>query len=219
MIDVLQMAPKAAVVLDSATNSKVAFGSCAGAGDEPTASDEVLANAGRHSLTGDIGVGRGDHNIRTGDANDVRNDHVKGVDSDAACIAADRAQLLVNDYHYPAKGRVIVWLGCPETANGWPLMTRSAIAELPLTAGPPVVQTAMALDRRKSAVMVLPPAVRLTSATEASERARSAWPMVVAWATSAVSTPGKLIDSSEVCRAPPEGGSGPVSYTGVVVWG
>src|SRR6266481_2045024 len=105
MIDVLQMAPKAAVVLDSATNSKVAFGSCAGAGDEPTASDEVLANAGRHSLTGDIGVGRGNHNIGTRDAKDVRNDHVKGVDSDAACIAADRARLLVDDYHYLIKGQ------------------------------------------------------------------------------------------------------------------
>src|SRR5260370_28061979 len=77
----------------------------------------------------------------------------------------------------PPRGRVIVWLGCPETANGWPLMTRSAITELPLTTGPPVVQTAMALDRRKSAVMVLPPAVRLTSATEASARGRPAWPL------------------------------------------
>src|SRR5712664_1746184 len=114
-------------------------------------------------------------------------------------------------------GSVIVWLGCPETAIVWPLMTRSAISELPLTAGPPVVQTAMALDRRKLAAMVLPPAVRVTSATEASERARSAWPMVDAWATSAVSSPGKLIDSSEVCRAPPEGGSGPVSDTVVLV--
>src|SRR5258708_6102644 len=88
-------------------------------------------------------------------------------------------------------GRVIVWLGCPETAIVWPLMTSSAISELPLTAGPPVVQTAMALDRRKSALMVLPPAVRVTSATEASERARSAWPMVVAWAASAVGGPGE----------------------------
>src|SRR5258708_32449989 len=111
----------------------------------------------------------------------------------------------------PPTGRVIVWLGCPETANGWPLTTRSAISELPLTAGPPVVQTAMALDRSKLAAMVLPPAVRVTSATEASERARSAWPMVVAWATSAVGSPGKLIDRSESCRGPAEGGSGPVA--------
>src|SRR5260370_32996549 len=117
----------------------------------------------------------------------------------------------------PPTGRVIVWLGCPETANGGPVMTRSAISELPLTAGPPVVQTAMALDRRKLAAMVLPRAVRLTSATEASERARSAWPMVDAWATSAVSSPGKLNDSSGVCRAPPEEGSGPVLDTGVVM--
>src|SRR5216684_2222512 len=113
-------------------------------------------------------------------------------------------------------GRVIVWLGWPETAIVWPFMTRSAISELPLTAGPPVVQTAMALDRRKLAAMVLPPAVRLTSATDASERARSAWPMVDAWATSAVSSPGTLADSSEVCRAPPEAGSGPVSDTVVL---
>src|SRR5260370_20219031 len=119
----------------------------------------------------------------------------------------------------PSTGRVIVWLGCRETANGWPLMTRSAITELPLTAGPPVVQTAMALDRSKLAAMVLPPAVRLTSATEASERARSAWPMVVAWATSAVSTPGKLIDSIEVFKGPPEGRSGTVADTVGVVFG
>src|SRR5260370_9752866 len=66
----------------------------------------------------------------------------------------------------PPTGRVIVWLGCPETTNGWPLMTRSAISELPLTAGPPVVQTAMALDRRKLAAMVLPPAVTAASATQ-----------------------------------------------------
>src|SRR5260370_13277571 len=92
-------------------------------------------------------------------------------------------------------------------------MTRSAISELPLTAGPPVVQTAMALDRSKLAAMVLPPAVRLTSATEASERARSAWPMVVAWATSAGRRPGKLIDGSEVFKAPPGEGSGPVYDT------
>src|SRR6266481_4987234 len=58
-----------------------------------------------NSLPGDIGVGRGNHNIGTRDAKDVRNDHVKGVDSDAACIAADRARLLVDDYHYPANGQ------------------------------------------------------------------------------------------------------------------
>src|SRR5712692_9084049 len=117
----------------------------------------------------------------------------------------------------PPTGRVIVWLGCPETAIGWPLMTSSAISDLPLTAGPPVVQTAMALDRRKLAAMVLPPAVRLTSAADASERARSAWPMVDAWATSAVSSPGTLADSSEVCRGPPDGESGPVSDTVILM--
>ena len=51
------------------------------------------------------------------------------------------------------------------------------------------VQTAKALERRVSAALLLPPTVRLSSAREASERARSAWPTDVAWATYAVSSP------------------------------
>ena len=111
----------------------------------------------------------------------------------------------------PPAGSEMVWFGAPETAIVWPLMTRLASSELPEVAGPFDVQTAIAEAMRKSAEMELPPTVRLTSATDASERLRSPWPTVEACSTSTESKPGTLADSKEASWAPPEDGSGPVS--------
>ena len=67
-------------------------------------------------------------------------------------------------------GNAIVWLGCPETTIAWPLITSSAICELPLAVGPALVHCASALAMRKPAETLLPAAVRLRLATDASER-------------------------------------------------
>src|SRR5437773_6151044 len=67
-------------------------------------------------------------------------------------------------------GKVIVWLGSPETTIAWPLITSSAISELPLAVGPALVHCASARAMRNPAETLLPPAVRLRLATDASER-------------------------------------------------
>src|SRR5713101_1631004 len=97
----------------------------------------------------------------------------------------------------PPAGSEMVWFGAPETAIVWPLMTRLASSELREVAGPFGVQTAIAEAMSKSAEMELPPTVRLTSATDASERLRSPWPTVEACSTSTESKPGTLADSKE----------------------
>src|SRR6266852_5194042 len=70
-------------------------------------------------------------------------------------------------------GNTTVWLGCPLTAIVWPLTTRPTISELPLADGAPEAQTAVARAIKRSALMVFPPAVKFTLATDASERLRS----------------------------------------------
>ena len=77
-------------------------------------------------------------------------------------------------------GKVMAWLGCPETTIVCPLMSRLTMSELPLTEGPPGVHMAIALATSKLAAMVFAPTVRLRSAVDASERLRSPWPILVA---------------------------------------
>src|SRR5438270_993599 len=118
-------------------------------------------------------------------------------------------------------GRTIVWFCDPATVIGWPPLTelidRLAISELPLTDGLLPVHLAVALDIRKSAVMVVPATVKPRVATEASDRLALPWPTVVAWATSAPlndpalpSEIGGTVRSEASC-APPVDGRSPVS--------
>src|SRR5207245_8842111 len=69
----------------------------------------------------------------------------------------------------------------------WPLMVTFASSELPLTAGPDPVHIAIARAMRKLAETVLPATLRLTFASEASERTRSPWATVAACRVSTVS--------------------------------
>src|SRR5205807_1984715 len=118
-------------------------------------------------------------------------------------------------------GRAIVWFGASVTVMGWPPLTelidRLASSELPLTDGLLPVHWALALDIRKSAVIVVPATVKLRVATEASDRLALPWPTVVAWATSAPLNDPALpseIDGtvrSEASCAPPVDGRSPVS--------
>src|SRR5438067_7798566 len=79
-------------------------------------------------------------------------------------------------------GRMIVWFGAVVTVMGWPplteLMDRAASSELPLTDGLLPLHLAVALDIRKSALIVVPATVKLRFATEASDRLALPWPTV-----------------------------------------
>src|SRR5712691_3686797 len=98
-------------------------------------------------------------------------------------------------------------------------MTRLANSDLPLTDGLPPLHWAVAPDIRKSALIVFPAAVRLRSATDASDRLAFPCPTVVAWATSAPfrapTLPSEIGGTSrrEDSWAPPVEGRGPVSAT------
>ena len=118
-----------------------------------------------------------------------------------------------------ARGTWIVWLVAPEIVMLWPLMLRLASSELPLTDALPPLHRAVASDIRKSALIVFPAAVRLRSATDASDRLAFPCPTVVAWATSApFSAPALPSEIGWTSRredswAPPLEGRGPVSAT------
>src|SRR5438093_3305706 len=121
-------------------------------------------------------------------------------------------------------GRMIVWFGAVVTVMGWPslteLMDRTASSELPLTDGLLPLHLAVALDIRKSALIVVPATVKLRFATDASDRLALPWPTVVAWATSAPlsapASPSEIAGTvrSEASCAPPVAGSSPVSAIG-----
>src|SRR5437763_14120611 len=98
-------------------------------------------------------------------------------------------------------------------------MTTLARSDLPLTDGLVPVHWAATSDIRKSALIVFPAAVRLRSATDASDRLAFPCPTVVAWATSApFSAPALPSEIGATSRredswAPPLEGRGPVSAT------
>src|SRR5438132_7112274 len=98
-------------------------------------------------------------------------------------------------------------------------MTTVARSDPPLTAGLLPLHRALAWDMRKSALIVVPAAVRLKSATDASDRLAFPRPTVVAWATSAPfsapTLPSEIGGTSrrEASWAPPAEGRGPVSAT------
>src|SRR5205814_6097896 len=100
-------------------------------------------------------------------------------------------------------------------------MTTLARSDLPLTDGLVPVHWALASDIRKSAAIVFPAAVRLRSATDASDRLAFPRPIVVACATSAPfkppAVPSEIGGTSrrEASCAPPLEGRGPVSATGI----
>src|SRR5436309_3488365 len=116
-----------------------------------------------------------------------------------------------------AVGSVIVWFVSPLTATVWELMVSSAISELPLADAVPSVHRASARAMRKPAVMVFPPAVTVTFATDASERLWLPPATVAACSTSADSSPGTVAASRLSCAAPPSGGSGP-ALTSRIDW-
>src|ERR1051325_5180028 len=113
-------------------------------------------------------------------------------------------------------GRNTVWLGAPETAIDWPLMTRSATCDEPLVCAVPLTHRASARAMSSDAPTVCPPTVRFKSAVEASERECSPWATVLACRTCAVATPGTVASRSEASCAPPEPGSGPACEIVVV---
>src|SRR5438874_11152205 len=98
-------------------------------------------------------------------------------------------------------------------------MTTLARSDLPLTDGLVPVHWAATSDIRKSAAIVFPAAVRLRSATDASDLLAFPCPIVVAWATSAPfsapTVPSEIAGTSrrEASCAPPLEDSGPVSET------
>src|SRR6266478_4083293 len=98
-------------------------------------------------------------------------------------------------------------------------MTSLASSDLPLTDGLPPLHWAVASDIRKSALIAFPAAVRLRSATDASDRLAFPRPIAVAWATSAPfsapTVPSEIGGTSrrEASCAPPLEGRGPVSAT------
>src|SRR2546430_2221991 len=98
-------------------------------------------------------------------------------------------------------------------------MTSLARSDLPLTDGLVPLHWALASDIRKSAAMVFPAAVRLTSATDASDRLAFPRPIVVACATAAPfnppAAPSEIGGTSrrEASCAPPLEGRGPVLAT------
>src|SRR6266550_1161646 len=98
-------------------------------------------------------------------------------------------------------------------------MTRVASSEPPLLEGLLPLHLAVARDIRKSAEIVFPAALRLKSASDASERLAFPCPTVLAWATSAPfsapTLPSEIggTSRSEVSWAPPVEDSGPVSPT------
>src|SRR6266436_2202950 len=98
-------------------------------------------------------------------------------------------------------------------------MTSLARSDLPLTDGLVPLHWAVTSDIRKSAATVFPATVRLTSATDASDRLALPRPIVVACPTSApfsaprVPTEIAGTSSRDASSAPPLEGSGPVSAT------
>src|SRR5438132_13774629 len=96
-------------------------------------------------------------------------------------------------------------------------MTTLARSDLPLTDGLVPVHWAATSDIRKSAAIVFPAAVRLRSATDASDLLAFPCPIVVAWATSAPfsapTVPSEIAGTSrrEASCGPPLEDSGPVA--------
>src|SRR5437763_414956 len=98
-------------------------------------------------------------------------------------------------------------------------MTSLARWDLPLADGLVPLHCALASDIRKSAAIVFPAAVRLTSATDASDRLAFPRAIVVACATSAPFSPPAVpseiggTSRREASCAPPLEGKGRVSET------
>src|SRR2546421_4300494 len=113
-------------------------------------------------------------------------------------------------------GKSTVWLGAPEIVIDCPFTDRAAISALPLAVAPASVHIAVARASRKPAAILLPPTVRASSATDASDRLALPWPTVAACSTSTVSSPGTDPFTSDACSAPPDDGRGP-AWTSVAV--
>src|SRR5256886_8999236 len=75
-------------------------------------------------------------------------------------------------------GKSTVWLGAPEIVIDCPFTDRAAISALPLAVAPASVHIAVARASRKPAEILLPPTVRASSATDASDRLALPWPTV-----------------------------------------
>src|SRR5207245_11352261 len=108
-------------------------------------------------------------------------------------------------------GRSTVGWGAPELVIDCPFTDRAAIAALPLVVAPGSVHIAVARASRKPAEILLPPTVRASSATDASDRLALPWPTVAACSTSTVSSPGTDPFTSDARSAPPDDGRGPAS--------
>src|SRR5256886_17675471 len=111
-------------------------------------------------------------------------------------------------------GKSTVWLGAPEIVIGCPFTDRAAMSALPLAVAPASVHIAVARASRKPAEILLPPTVRASSATDASDRLALPWPTVAACSTSPVSRPCHHPFTNDPRAAPPDAGRGTAPTNG-----